>query len=344
MVPGATTCCARSGSTGGGSDERARSALSRFTPSLMSHELLERLFVVRDRLLDADPRARRRGRDEHRAQPHAACRPARRGQDPPRRARLPPHQRAPRCGRRAAGGVAARGPVDDRVLPPPAARDRGASRAGARGRDPALGGGARSAARRTRAGSRGPIVVLVENLDQILDALGNEGQQRLRHLLQADRSLLLVATSTRLDRAAVRPGEPVLRVLHDDAARALRRRRGRRDAHGDRRGARRRGARRLPAGRRRPSETAHDRPPRRRPAAHVGDARLGPHGRRPRRAGRSPADALRRPDAVLPGAARAGCRGSSDWSWPSWPRSTARSTSPSSPSAWRSTSAASARR
>ena len=46
----------------------------------------------------------------------------------------------------------------------------------------------------------GPIVVLVENLDRILHALGDEGQQRLRHLLQADRSLLLIATSTRLDR------------------------------------------------------------------------------------------------------------------------------------------------
>ena len=45
----------------------------------------------------------------------------------------------------------------------------------------------------------GPIVDLV-NLDRILHALGDEGQQRLRHLLQADRSLLLIATSTRLDR------------------------------------------------------------------------------------------------------------------------------------------------
>jgi tetratricopeptide (TPR) repeat protein len=47
----------------------------------------------------------------------------------------------------------------------------------------------------------GPIVVLVENLDQIFTALGNEGQQRLRHFLQSDRSLLLVATTTRLDRS-----------------------------------------------------------------------------------------------------------------------------------------------
>jgi tetratricopeptide (TPR) repeat protein len=52
-----------------------------------------------------------------------------------------------------------------------------------------------------RASRDGPIVVIVENLDQVLRVLGNKGQQRLRHLLQDDRSLLLVATSTRLDRA-----------------------------------------------------------------------------------------------------------------------------------------------
>jgi tetratricopeptide (TPR) repeat protein len=52
-----------------------------------------------------------------------------------------------------------------------------------------------------RAAAGGPIVVLVENLDQILSALRDEGQQQLRHLLQAHRPLLLVATSTRLDRA-----------------------------------------------------------------------------------------------------------------------------------------------
>ena len=47
----------------------------------------------------------------------------------------------------------------------------------------------------------GPIVVIVENLDQILDALGDEGQQQLRHVLQTHRPFLLIATSTRIDRA-----------------------------------------------------------------------------------------------------------------------------------------------
>jgi len=52
-----------------------------------------------------------------------------------------------------------------------------------------------------RAAELGLVVVIVENLDQILDAIGNDGQQRLRHLLQTERSLLLVATSTTLDRS-----------------------------------------------------------------------------------------------------------------------------------------------
>src|SRR5947209_9662251 len=52
----------------------------------------------------------------------------------------------------------------------------------------------------SRAASGGPIVVFVENLDQILTAIGNHGQQQLRHMLQTTRPLLLVATSTRLAR------------------------------------------------------------------------------------------------------------------------------------------------
>ena len=46
----------------------------------------------------------------------------------------------------------------------------------------------------------GPIVVLIENLDQVLSQLGEQGQQQLRHLLQATGALLLVATTTSLDR------------------------------------------------------------------------------------------------------------------------------------------------
>ena len=50
------------------------------------------------------------------------------------------------------------------------------------------------------AGDGGPIVVLVENLDQILETLDDPGQQQLRHYLQSSGSLLLLATTTALSR------------------------------------------------------------------------------------------------------------------------------------------------
>lgn len=59
-----------------------------------------------------------------------------------------------------------------------------------------------------RAAERGPVVVVVENLDQILRAIGDDGQQRLRHLLQSSRPLLLVATSTTLDRSLTDQASP----------------------------------------------------------------------------------------------------------------------------------------
>ena len=47
----------------------------------------------------------------------------------------------------------------------------------------------------------GPILVLAENLDQILDALGDSGQQKLRNLLQTESGILIIASTTRLDRS-----------------------------------------------------------------------------------------------------------------------------------------------
>ena len=47
----------------------------------------------------------------------------------------------------------------------------------------------------------GPILVLAENLDQILDALGDVGQQKLRNLLQTEPGILVIASTTRLDRS-----------------------------------------------------------------------------------------------------------------------------------------------
>ena len=47
----------------------------------------------------------------------------------------------------------------------------------------------------------GPILVLAENLDQILDAIGDAGQQKLRNLLQTESGILIIASTTRLDRS-----------------------------------------------------------------------------------------------------------------------------------------------
>ena len=47
----------------------------------------------------------------------------------------------------------------------------------------------------------GPILVLAENLDQILEALGDAGQQKLRNLLQTESGILIIASTTRLDRS-----------------------------------------------------------------------------------------------------------------------------------------------
>ena len=44
-------------------------------------------------------------------------------------------------------------------------------------------------------------MVLAENLDQILDALGDVGQQKLRNLLQTEPGILIIASTTRLDRS-----------------------------------------------------------------------------------------------------------------------------------------------
>lgn len=54
----------------------------------------------------------------------------------------------------------------------------------------------------------GPIVVFLENLAQILGQIDDLGQQRLRHLLQAHGSLLLIATTTRLDRTLADQAAP----------------------------------------------------------------------------------------------------------------------------------------
>ena len=46
----------------------------------------------------------------------------------------------------------------------------------------------------------GPALILAENFDQILDTLGEQGQQKLRHLLQTGSNILIIGSTTRLDR------------------------------------------------------------------------------------------------------------------------------------------------
>lgn len=47
----------------------------------------------------------------------------------------------------------------------------------------------------------GPIVVFMENVSQIFEALGQAGQQKLRSLLQTETGILIIGSTTRLDRS-----------------------------------------------------------------------------------------------------------------------------------------------
>ena len=47
----------------------------------------------------------------------------------------------------------------------------------------------------------GPIVIFMENVDQIFEALGQAGQQKLRSLLQTETGILIIGSTTRLDRS-----------------------------------------------------------------------------------------------------------------------------------------------
>lgn len=78
----------------------------------------------------------------------------------------------------------------------------------------------------------GPIVVLIENLDTVLDAIGCDGQRQLRAMLEKHRPLLLIATATRLGDELLGQAEPFYGFFDtttlepfdvDDAARMLKR-------------------------------------------------------------------------------------------------------------------------
>ena len=176
---------------------------SRFTPSLMPRERLERLFVVREALLDRIlERVRAAATSEER---NHTLLVGPRGAGKTHLVSLA-YYRA----RDVTGVQLAWLPEDPWGI----ASYRHLLRTIAERLEPAVGEPLPSTAPELetllvrRAEANGPIVVFAENLDQILDALDNEGQQRLRHVLQAHRSFLLVATSTRIDRTLADQAEP----------------------------------------------------------------------------------------------------------------------------------------
>lgn len=54
----------------------------------------------------------------------------------------------------------------------------------------------------------GPIVVFMENVDQIFEALGQDGQQKLRSLLQTETGILIIGSAARLDRSLSESASP----------------------------------------------------------------------------------------------------------------------------------------
>ena len=70
----------------------------------------------------------------------------------------------------------------------------------------AMDGGPREFAGRVT--ERGPIVVIIENLDHVLQDLGPDGQRKLRAAIESDRSMLLIATATRLTAHLLDQTEP----------------------------------------------------------------------------------------------------------------------------------------
>ncbi|MDR0417258.1 MAG: hypothetical protein LBH76_08120, partial [Propionibacteriaceae bacterium] len=59
-----------------------------------------------------------------------------------------------------------------------------------------------------RAAEAGPIVVLLENLDEVFAQIGVDGQRKLRHYLQTSTSLLLMSTTALLDRSLTAQDSP----------------------------------------------------------------------------------------------------------------------------------------
>lgn len=176
-------------------------SISRFTPSTMSAELLERLFVVRKPILEAlMKRVKALGRTPS---PHHTLLVGPRGAGKTHLISLVYH----RC--KSLGKTGDGKPLRIAWLPedPWTLVSYGRLLAAILERvvpdfdnqkiaEPELDAHIRHTSRED-----GPILVLAENLDQILEALGDSGQQKLRNLLQTEPDILVIATTTRLDRS-----------------------------------------------------------------------------------------------------------------------------------------------
>ena len=176
-------------------------SISRFTPSTMSAELLERLFVVRKPILEAlMKRVKALGRTPS---PHHTLLVGPRGAGKTHLISLVYH----RC--KSLGKTGDGKPLRIAWLPedPWTLVSYGRLLAAILERvvpdfdnqkiaEPELDALIRHTSRED-----GPILVLAENLDQILEALGDSGQQKLRNLLQTEPDILVIATTTRLDRS-----------------------------------------------------------------------------------------------------------------------------------------------
>ena len=176
-------------------------SISRFTPSTMSAELLERLFVVRQPILEAlMKRVKALGRTPS---PHHTLLVGPRGAGKTHLISLVYH----RC--KSLGETGDGKPLRIAWLPEDpwtlvsygrllaAILERIAPDLPAQKTDESR----LDAYIRHTSHEDGPILVLVENLDQILDALGDAGQQKLRNLLQTESGILIIASTTRLDRS-----------------------------------------------------------------------------------------------------------------------------------------------
>ena len=176
-------------------------SISRFTPSTMPEDLLERLFVVRKPVLES---LMKRVSDLGATpSPHHTLLVGPRGAGKTHLISLVFHRAKQLADARKNARLRIAWLPEDpwtivsyaRLLA--AILERVAPDTGVKSADEAeLDARLRSTSRKD-----GPVLVLMENVDQILDALGEVGQQKLRNLLQTESGVLIIGSTTRLDRS-----------------------------------------------------------------------------------------------------------------------------------------------